>query len=112
MLDHLMRRPTDLPLKNGGSVRLKPLSLRDMSAVLDEKDPMRRMAIATQRSLLGENGNTALSADQVDYIMDEFDQRVVTEIGMWVINGPSDGEEGSDADPLSDSLAPTPTAAE
>ena len=108
MLDHLMRRPTDLPLKNGGSVRLKPLSLRDMSAVLDEKDPMRRMAIATQRSLLGENGNTALSADQVDYIMDEFDQRVITEIGMWVINGPADG----DADPLSDSLAPTPTDAE
>ena len=108
MLDHLMRRPTDLPLKNGGSVRLKPLSLRDMSAVLDEKDPMRRMAIATQRSLLGENGNTALSADQVDYIMDEFDQRVVTEIGMWVINGPADG----DADPLSGLPATTPTDAE
>ena len=69
---------------------------------------MRRMAIAVQRSLLGENGNTALSADQVDYIMDEFDQRVVTEIGMWVINGP----EGGDVDPLSDSLAPTPTDAE
>ena len=108
MLDHLMRRPTDLPLKNGGSVRLKPLSLRDMSAVLAEQDSMRRMAMAVQRSLLGENGNTALSADQIDYIMDEFDQRVVTEIGMWVINGP----EGGDADPLSDLPASTPTTAE
>ena len=29
--------------------------------------------------------------------MDEFDQRVVTEIGMWVMNGP----EGGDEDPLS-----------
>ena len=108
MLDHLMRRPTDLLLKNGGSVRLKPLSLRDMSAVLAEQDSMRRMAIAVQRSLLGENGNLALSADQTDYIMDEFDQRVVTEIGTWVLNGP----EGGDEDPLSDSLAPTPTDAE
>ena len=38
MLDHLMRRPTDLPLKNGGSVRLKPLSLRHMTGVLAEPD--------------------------------------------------------------------------
>ena len=42
--------------------------------------------------------------------MDEFDQRVITEIGMWVINGPEG--DGDDADPLSDSLAPTPTDAE
>ena len=108
MLDHLMRRPTDLPLKNGGSVRLKPLSLRDMGAVLAEQDSMRRMAIAVQRSLLDENGNTALSADQVDYIMDEFDQRVVTEIGTWVLNGP----EGGDEDPLSGLPATTRTGAE
>ena len=108
MLDHLMRRPTDLPLKNGGSVRLKPLSLRDMGVVLAEDDNMRRMAIAVQRSILGENGNLALSADQVDYIMDNFDQRVVTEIGMWVMNGP----EGGDEDPLSGLPATTPTAAE
>ena len=30
MFDHLMRKPFDLPLKNGGNVRVKPLSLRDM----------------------------------------------------------------------------------
>ena len=125
MLDHLMRRPTDLPLKNGGSVRLKPLSLRDMGMVLAEQDPMRRMAVAAQRSILDENDNLAfsiapvhyildengdlvLSADPVDYVFDEMDQRVLTEIGIWLINGP----EGGDADPLSDSLAPTPTDAE
>ena len=125
MFDHLMRKPFDLPLKNGGNVRVKPLSLRDMGAVMAEMDPMRRMAVAAQRSLLdendnlafsiapahyilGENGDLVLSADPVDYIFDEMDQRVLTEIGMWVINGPADG----DADPLSDSLAPTPTGAE
>ena len=109
MFDHLMRKPFDLPLKNGGNVRVKPLSLRDMGVVLAEEDAMRRMAIAVQRSLLGENGNTAFSADQVDYIMDEMDQRVLTEIGLWVMNGP---EGAGDADPLSDSLAVTPTGAE
>ena len=98
MFDHLMRKPFDLPLKNGGNVRVKPLSLRDMGAVMAEMDPMRRMAVAVQRSLLdendnlafsiapahyilGENGDLVLSADPVDYIFDEMDQRVLTEIG-------------------------------
>ena len=109
MFDHLMRKPFDLPLKNGGNVRVKPLSLRDMGVVLAEEDAMRRMAIAVQRSLLDDNGNLGFSVDHVDYIMDEMDQRVLTEIGLWVMNGP---EGAGDADPLSDSLAVTPTGAE
>ena len=38
MFDHLMRKPFDLPLKNGGNVRVKPLSLRDMGTVLAEDE--------------------------------------------------------------------------
>ena len=108
MLDHLMRRPTDLPLKNGGSVRLKPLSLRHMTGVLAEPDSMRRMAMAVQLAVVDLDGNPVMGPDQIDRIMDDFDQRKLTEIGLWLINGP----EGGDEDPLSDSLAPTPTDAE
>ena len=55
MLDHLMRRPTDLPLKNGGSVRLKPLSLRDMkTGYWPNRTGCAAMAMAVQRSLLDE----------------------------------------------------------
>ena len=106
MLDHLMRRLTDLPLKNGGIVRLKPLSLRDMGPVLAEPDGMRRIAMAVQRSVVDGNGLLLWGPTEVDYIMDELDQLVVTQIGMWVLNGPGD------VDPLSDSPSTTPTATE
>ena len=106
MLDHLMRRPATLTLKSGHTVTLKPLSLRDMGPVLAEPDNLRRMAMAVQRSVVDDNGAMLFSPAEVDYIMDEMDQRAVTEIGMWVLNG--DG----DSDPLSDSPSTTPTDTE
>ena len=110
MFDHLMRKPFDLPLKNGGNVRVKPLSLRDMSAWCL---PNRTLCAAWPSPCSGPSwakmGIRHSAPTKLDYIMDEFDQRVLTEIGLWVMNGP---EGAGDADPLSDSLAVTPTGVE
>ena len=113
MYEHLRRKPFDLPLKSGGSVQVRPLSLRQMGAVLSEKDGMRRIALAVQRSVLNEDGSGLLAwqPDELDYVLDELDQRVLSEIGMFMLNGPAEGD-GADADPLSDSPATTPTDAE
>ena len=113
MYEHLMRRPFELPLKSGGSVLVKGLSLRQMGLVLAEEDSMRRIAMAVQRSVLNEDGSGLLAwqPDELDYVLDELDQRVLSEIGMFMLNGPPEGD-GSDADPLSDLPATTPTDAE
>ena len=71
--------------------------------MLAEKDGMRRIAMAVQRSVLDDDGALVWGPTDLDYILDELDQLVLTEIGMWVLNGPDD------VDPLSDSQTDTPT---
>ena len=111
MLDHLMRRPTDVKLGNGVIIRLLPLSPKALAMIGAEEDPARKSVMTVQLCVCGDDDRLRWGPEDIDKLTDDLDAGYVKAIDAAITTMFFEAGEPPQ-DPLSDRLSPTPDVGE